>query len=120
MSHVLVVEDDAVIRSMLQRFLEMGGYTVTVAQDGQDALEQLDNIQADLVLTDLEMPVMGGRELLDSIRLLHPEVRVMGMSGNASRYPGLSEQFDGFVSKPFNLDVLIRTLADSLALETSN
>jgi len=65
------------------------------------------------------MPEVGGRELLDSIRLLHPGVSVVGMSGAAYRHPGVPELFDAFMTKPFQLDTLVATVEDSLSLAAS-
>ena len=80
---VLVVEDEPAMREVTRRILERNGYHVTAAASGHDALQvvtgQLEHI--DLLLTDVVMPRMQGRELADKIRVLRPGIRVAFMSG---------------------------------------
>ncbi len=61
--NVLVVDDDDLVRKLLTKFLQGIGYRVDVAEDGKSALERLGQLSYDLVLTDLQMPRLGGREL---------------------------------------------------------
>lgn len=65
---ILVVDDEADVRSMLKELLSSAGYEVTTAKDGKDALDKLKKKKFDLALLDFFMPGMSGRELLEKIR----------------------------------------------------
>jgi PAS domain S-box-containing protein len=80
---ILVVEDDELVRSFVQRALQEAGYDVTAVTDGAAALERMrtDSEPFDLVLTDVVMPGLGGLELAQRLRLLEPETPVLLMSG---------------------------------------
>ena len=114
MPHILVVDDDTVVRTMVVRVLEAAGHTVTAAEDGRHALHLLDEMEPDLLLTDLEMPHLGGQALLASVRPRLPRLPVVGMSGAGQRYAGVPEQFDGFVKKPFRIQRMLETIEEAL------
>jgi PAS domain S-box-containing protein len=80
---VLVVEDDDLVRSFVQRALHTAGYEVTTAVDGEHALELIQSAASpfDLVLTDVVMPRLGGLELAQRLELIRPELPVLFMSG---------------------------------------
>lgn len=93
---VLVADDNATNREVISRILERGGHAVTAVNDGEDALDALDQAQYDIVLLDRNMPGMGGIETLQAIRLMGrglERVPVLVLSadvdpGCASRMPG--------------------------------
>ncbi|MEO8946566.1 MAG: ATP-binding protein, partial [Gemmatimonadaceae bacterium] len=80
---VLVVEDEEALRRLTRRILESRGYTVLDAANGQDAIRTLASVQSrvDLILTDVVMPGMSGRELVDCLLPVYPWLRVLFMSG---------------------------------------
>ncbi len=82
---ILVVEDEAPVRAVTRQLLERNGYTVMEAADGPAALALVDGEgggrHIDLLLTDVIMPGMSGRELANKLRALRPNVRVLFMSG---------------------------------------
>jgi CheY-like chemotaxis protein len=104
---VLLVEDEAAIRTLVARMLRTLGYTVFEAESGAAALALLDATDApkvDLVLTDVVMPSMRGTDLVTQLRTQHPAIKVLLMSG----YPHLHRDDDlarqmGFVAKPFSV-----------------
>ena len=83
---VMVAEDEPVLRKMVSTMLRKQGYKVLEAKDGMDGLRQLheSGLQIHLLLTDVLMPNMGGRELADTVRRDHPSTRVVYMSGYAA------------------------------------
>jgi DNA-binding NtrC family response regulator len=86
---------------------------VIEARHGADALRIFEERtrRIDLVLTDLVMPEMGGRELVDRLRALHPGVKVLYMSGYSERavtVNGVMPPRTGFVEKPFTVEQLVR------------
>jgi PAS domain S-box-containing protein len=118
---VLVVEDERPVRELLARMLRRYGYTVTEAQDGVEAIErlQVDNGQYELVITDMVMPRMGGRNLAVEAAKLWPELRVLFMSGYAGHdafASGVVVPGEFFLQKPFTggeLAVKVREVLDS-------
>jgi two-component system cell cycle sensor histidine kinase/response regulator CckA len=113
------VEDEAAVRSSARRLLERHGYTVIEARHGADGLrivEQGDQ-KIDLVLTDLVMPEMGGRELVERLRARHPALKVLFMSGYSQRavaVDGTMPPATGFVEKPFTVEQLTQRLREIL------
>ena len=78
---ILIVDDEAPIRDMLQKGLtQRGGFSVEVAQNGIEATEKIEKDVFDLVLTDLMMPGMDGLELLKTVKGTRPEVMVILMT----------------------------------------
>ncbi len=85
--HILVVDDDEAVRSVIRRSLERAGYGVREAGEGGAALKLLASAPADLVITDLVMPDMEGIALILSLRKSHPKLPVIAMSGGGRMRP---------------------------------
>ncbi|MGZ7056873.1 MAG: response regulator transcription factor [Candidatus Angelobacter sp.] len=79
--HILVVDDEALIRESLSTLLLSKGYKVSTAKDGFDALLQLRKISPDLITSDLNMPNMSGFEFLSVLRRRFPQIPVVAISG---------------------------------------
>jgi DNA-binding NtrC family response regulator len=108
---ILLVDDEKSIRKLGKRVLSEAGYRVLEASDGAMALriaaEQVGEI--DLVLTDVEMPTLGGRGMVDELHELSPGVRVLFMSGytdNEILRRGIRKSETDFLQKPFTADSL--------------
>ncbi|HEX2611231.1 MAG TPA: ATP-binding protein, partial [Gemmatimonadales bacterium] len=116
---LLLVEDEAAVRSSVRRLLEWHGYTVLEARNGAEALRvyEAHAEDIDLVLTDVVMPEMGGHELIERLRQRYPEVRVLFMSGYAERAltnDGSIPAGTGYLEKPFTVETLMRRLREVL------
>ena len=116
---LLLVEDEAAVRSSARRLLERQGYTVLEARHGADALRIVEESgrQIDLVVTDLVMPEMGGKELAERLRTHRPALKVLFMSGyteKAIAAGGVMPPNTGFVEKPFTVEQLMRRLREIL------
>jgi PAS domain S-box-containing protein len=116
---LLLVEDEAAVRSSVRRLLEWHGYTVLEARNGAEALTVYDNHEGniDLVLTDVVMPEMGGHELVQQLRARRPDLRVLFMSGYAERAftsNGSMPAGTGYLEKPFTVETLMRRLREVL------
>lgn len=116
---VLLVEDEEMVRVMTRESLQISGYTVLEAADGNEALRIYEQHkgQIDLTLTDVVMPQMGGRELVERLRPLCPQMRVLYMSGytdNAIVHHGVLEAGTAFLQKPFTPVSLTRKIREVL------
>ena len=123
-ARLLVVDDEEAVRSVVSRTLEQEGYEVTQARNGREALECLARDHAvDVVLTDVIMPELGGRELGERLAADFPDVLVIWMSGYprdaafGDTGPASSQPF---LQKPVPPDVLVRTVAGVLAQRTGS
>jgi two-component system, cell cycle sensor histidine kinase and response regulator CckA len=103
---VLVVEDEDVLRANIRRLLEAAGYQVVEAPDGASALQLLDDSTApmvSLVLTDLRMPIMDGRQLASALARRRPSLPIVFMSGFTAQLMDLRLVSPNlaFLAKPF-------------------
>ena len=108
-SHLLLIDDDALLRRSLAFNLEHAGYQVSTAASGEEALEQARRAAPDLVLLDIGLPGMDG---LDALRHLRADIGVPVIFLTARRREldqvlGLELGADDYVTKPFDLDVLL-------------
>jgi putative two-component system response regulator len=107
----MVVDDMPVSRSLLKELLEREGHTVLTAEDASDALRQLQNTDADVVLTDIVMPGVDGFALCRAIKSdpntrLTPVVLVTSLNSRDDRVKGIDAGADDFVSKPLHVEEL--------------
>jgi CheY-like chemotaxis protein len=117
---ILVVDDESSILALAKDVLELEGYRVLVARNGEEALRVYGESRGgiDLVLLDLTMPVMGGVECFRRLRTLDPAVRVVISSGFASDSAAADMLRDGALDclqKPWEIQALARTVAAALA-----
>lgn len=112
---ILLVEDEAAVRSLLRRFLDGQGYRVVECQDGETALREAERRdgELDLLLTDLVMPTMGGFELARQMESRWPELKILFMSGYSEDAVGMMDNepmmnATNFLQKPFSTDLLAR------------
>lgn len=102
---VLLVDDEEAITAALAPFLERSGFEVRVAEDGQAALETLDVWHADVVVSDVMMPRVDGRELVRRLRTRDdwtPVVLLTQVGESFERSAALDEGADDYLNKPFN------------------
>jgi two-component system, cell cycle sensor histidine kinase and response regulator CckA len=112
---ILLVEDERSVRTLVRRLLEVEGYTVVTADSAEDALAVAGReAEIDLVLTDMVMPGMNGRELMEQLELSRPGMKVVYTSGyfdeRASPAKGAP-----FLQKPYTHQALARTVREALA-----
>ena len=107
-AHILVVDDDDRLRSLLKRYLSRSGYSVTVARDASVARKFLDSIDFDLVILDVMMPGEDGFSLLSGIRerLDVPAIMLTARTDSDDRIDGLRRGADDYLSKPFEPEEL--------------
>jgi two-component system, OmpR family, response regulator len=111
---ILVVDDDPVIRRMLEKRLEKEGYEVLIAEDGYQARKMLPQQHIDVVLTDLMMPgSIGGIEVLDIAKKLNPNIEVILITAHSSIDTAVEAMKKGaadYLEKPINFDELFLRL----------
>jgi DNA-binding NarL/FixJ family response regulator len=121
---ILVADDDLATRVSIRDYLELLGYCVIDAENGQEALKLVEEYQPNLIVTDILMPQMDGYELIRCVRT-HPAFRVIpvifltGRTSLAERIRGYQTGCDNFLPKPFDLQelgVIIRSLLDRYVL----
>jgi CheY-like chemotaxis protein len=115
MTKILIAEDNAVNRELLREFLETREYTVFEACDGQEALQQIEATQPDILLLDLGMPVLDGYATIRKIRENRkldglPVVAVTAYAMRGDREKVMESGFNGYLSKPVNPTELYQQL----------
>ena len=116
---VLLVEDDDIVRDLAGEILRVNGYTVLAAPHGGEAIVLCERHPGavDLLLTDVVMPQLNGRELVERVRPLRPAMKVLFMSGYTGRAlgsQGTLEPGTPFIQKPFTPDALTRKVREVL------
>lgn len=103
MNKILLVDDDRELTSLLKELLEMEGFDVLVAYDGEQALELLDD-SIDLLLLDVMMPKKNGIDTLKALRQTHqtPVIMLTARGSELDRVLGLELGADDYLPKPFN------------------
>ncbi|MBD3844450.1 DNA-binding NtrC family response regulator [Bosea sp. OAE752] len=120
MSHaVLIVDDEARLADVLAAALEDLGYRTTAVDNARAALQELEQARFDLVLTDLRLPVMDGRELLQEVRKHWPEIPVVIITAFATVRDAVDLVKEGafdYIAKPFEMDEVAATVRRALRL----
>jgi signal transduction histidine kinase len=114
---LLLVDDNSLVREALADMLRAGGYTVLEAPDGHAALQVAQGEVPDLVVTDIVMPGMSGRDLARLLRERHPRLRVLFVSGYADQALPVGEELGagaGFLAKPASMESLLRKVRELL------
>ncbi|HKV39822.1 MAG TPA: response regulator, partial [Blastocatellia bacterium] len=119
---VLLVEDDAAVRSLARLILETNGYTVIDACNADEALSIFSQIASpvDLLITDVVMPGSSGPKLAEALRVSHANLKVLYISGYTDKALPFGEltSKEGFLQKPFTPASLSRTIRDVLDART--
>lgn len=114
MVQILLVDDDNLLLTMFQQALEHADHTVTIARNGEEALDQMSD-GIDLLICDVNMPYMDGRELIRAIRAepTYQHIKIIAMTAypNAVKPYGDLEGADGVILKPVSIPKLIDLIA---------
>jgi PAS domain S-box-containing protein len=116
---ILVVEDDEIVLRLVCKILSQKGYTVHSTSDTKEALRIAEKMgcDIDMLVTDIVMPGLNGRELYDKISMLCPEMKVLYMSGYTDDvivHRGFIESGVTFIQKPFTVKELVKKVRDAL------
>lgn len=118
---ILVVDDQESMRQMLSDLLELMGHEAHAVEGGELALRDLRETRADLVITDLNMPIMNGMELMKQIKSEFPGVPVIIITGYGSFHTEkqvLSNGADGYIPKPCTIHRVQQTVNQALGVAT--
>jgi CheY-like chemotaxis protein len=121
MAHILVIDDDPVVRRVVTLALEAAGHSVLRCENGRKAVAYLQHDHADLLITDIVMPEMDGVETLRAARQLDPNLPILAISGGGSfdpkDYLGIAQAFGAtaILSKPFRPTELMDLVSQLLA-----
>lgn len=121
-ARVLVVDDDAAIRSLLADELEENGYKTQCAADGAEAVEliaakRLEGVIFDIILLDIELPKLNGFEVLQYVKENAPESKVIMVTGYADVGNAIRSMLlgaSGFLSKPYDLNEILISIEREL------
>lgn len=122
---ILLVDDEPQVVTLVREMLIREGYTVLGASSGAEALDALKfhENRVDLLLTDIVMPELNGRDLADQIRKLRPGLKVLYMSGfmkeTILKYYGISIAGIPFLQKPFTRETLSRKVREVLDMPSA-
>ena len=116
--HVLLVDDEAVVRRIVGEYLKLDGHIVETANSGQEGLEKFRNSRFDLVLTDRAMPGMSGDQVAAAIKSAAPKVPVVMLTGFGSMMDAADEKpagVDFIVGKPVTINTLRSAISKAVA-----
>jgi CheY-like chemotaxis protein len=119
METVLVVDDEAQVRTLARDILQGAGYRVLEAEDGEQALRIAEDHSGaiHILLTDIMMPGINGKELADKLLLARPDTKPIFMSGRAAEVisdAGVLIPVDAFLAKPFTVERLLNKVRERL------
>jgi two-component system alkaline phosphatase synthesis response regulator PhoP len=112
-ARILIVDDDPAIRRLLSHSLELEGYLVATASDGEEALDQLPVADPDVVVLDIMMPRMNGLDVLERIRRDPntadlPVILLTAKAAKEDVWEGWQRGVDYYMTKPFDVEELLR------------
>jgi two-component system chemotaxis response regulator CheY len=122
MAKILIIDDSALSRRMLRKILEEASYEVVEAADGYSALEMFSIERPNLVMLDLTMPGIPGFEVLQKLKSIDPDTKVVVASADVqimTKDIAFSQGADGFINKPFVSREILK-LVQTLLSHVSN
>jgi len=118
LKEIMVVDDEAGIRNLLCDVLTDEGFKVTLAKDGKDSLNQMRNRRFDLLITDINMPGLGGIDLLKKMKKAGRKERVIIMTGKPFNQKKFKKEIPlvySQLNKPFHMNKFLKVVSSALA-----
>lgn len=123
MERVLVIDDDDLMLSVLREILENGGYEVATADSGERGLDLFKSFSPEVVITDLIMPRTDGVHVIQELRQLSADVRIIAVSGTIqvdTLSHAVQAEANRIIAKPFDQDEILDALAELLEYSKPN
>jgi CheY-like chemotaxis protein len=120
---ILIADDDAIMRRLMQHYLQQAGYRVLIAINGAEAIETSQAEAVDLVITDLYMPFFNGLEVRRQIHAANANIPVIMISGRAERLSAEEVAASGvyaWLAKPIDPNTLLTTVRQALDAEAGS
>ncbi|WP_443936689.1 response regulator [Pedobacter sp. MW01-1-1] len=121
MKKILVVDDDIEVLETIQLILEIGGFKVSSLNNGEDVFDEIARFKPDLILLDISLGHIDGRVLCEQLKAIEStaKIPILLISGlyNQRDFTTLNYGQDDFLSKPFQMDVLLKKITKILSLE---
>jgi chemosensory pili system protein ChpA (sensor histidine kinase/response regulator) len=119
-TRVLVIDDSVTVRKVTSRFLKREGFSVSLARDGVEALQMINEQVPDLVMLDVEMPNMDGFELLGILRSNErfeniPVILITSRTGDKHRQRGIELGAQRYFGKPYREDEVLRAISELIS-----
>ena len=113
---ILLIDDEEIVINTSEMMLKSLGYKVIKAHSGYEGLQLFEENKSkiDLIISDFEMPKMNGKEVMNKLRKIDPQIKVMLSSGtltNADEKNVMNKGFSGFLKKPYNINTLCEKMA---------
>lgn len=116
---ILIVDDNAIIHDLFKEFFESRGCSAEIAQNGREGVDKYREIKPDVVLMDMQMPVMNGYESSKGIKNIDPAAKILMVTGHPDDPLATKSLREGYVRtiipKPFNLNSLFQEISNTLA-----
>ena len=114
---ILLIDDEDMVIKISEMMLKRLGYRVLKAHSGYEGLKLFEENKSkiDLIISDLEMPKMNGKEVMDKLREIDPQIKVMLSSGaltEADEKNVVNKGFNGFIKKPYNMNTLCEKMTE--------
>ena len=114
---ILLIDDEEIVINISEMMLKRLGYRVLKANSGYEGLQLFEENKSkiDLIISDFEMPKMNGKEVMDKLRKIDPQIKVMLSSGaltDADEKEVMDQGFNGFIKKPYNMNTLCAKMAE--------
>jgi DNA-binding NtrC family response regulator len=122
LTSILIVDDDAGVRTMLLKVLNDEGYLVEAVENGKKAIKACEESSFDVALIDIELPDMKGTELLSRLKKIRPKMIKIIITGHPSlesAMKAVNERADGYVLKPFEVTELLQKIRRLLEEKTN-
>ena len=113
----MLIDDEEIVINISEMMLKRLGYRVLKAHSGYEGLQLFEENKSaiDLIISDFEMPKMNGKEVMDKLREIDPQIKVILSSGaltNADEKNVVNKGFNGFIQKPYNMNTLCEKMAE--------
>src|ERR671915_206956 len=115
--HLLIVDDEGALREAIAERLAEHGFSVTQADSGEQALQRLTEFAFDILITDLRLPGIDGRQVLDAALERYPEIIAIVITGFGTvkdAVDAIKQGASDFITKPFQFDALLHVLTSAL------